>query len=39
MAKVKSNTSSVYKTKPKKSNKGVHSKNNKPEKTYRGQGR
>jgi hypothetical protein len=28
-----------YKKKPKKNNKGIHSKNNKPEKKYRGQGR
>ena len=39
MAKVKSNTGITYKSKPKKKNKGIHSKNNKPKKTYKGQGR
>lgn len=41
MAKTKTkalNTSS-YNQKPKKHNKGVHSKNNPPVKKYRGQGR
>lgn len=32
-------SSAMYKVKPKKNNKGIHSKNNKPEKKYRGQGR
>jgi hypothetical protein len=42
MAKKTSNKVSavnLFKQKPKKNNKGVHSKNNKPEKKYRGQGR
>ena len=40
MAKTKTiSASSLYKDKPKKSNKGIHSKNNKPEKAYKGQGR
>jgi hypothetical protein len=39
MAKAKITASTLYKNKPKKNNKGVHSKNNKPEKKYRGQGR
>ena len=29
----------MFKTKPKKNNKGIHSKKNKPQKEYRGQGR
>jgi hypothetical protein len=29
----------VFRIKPKKNNKGIHSKKNKPEKAYRGQGR
>ena len=37
MAKVKQ-TASAWKPKPKKNNKGVHSKNNKPKKKSRGQG-
>jgi len=39
MAKAKTNIVSGYKVKPKKKNKGVHSKNNKPDKPYKGQGR
>ena len=39
MAKIKSGTISTFRKKPKKNNKGIHSKNNKPDKKYRGQGR
>jgi hypothetical protein len=39
MAKVKTNATNVLKLKTKKNNKGVHSKNNPPEKKYRGQGK
>jgi hypothetical protein len=38
-AKSKGDVSKLFKVKPKKNNKGVHSKNNKPDKAYRGQGR
>lgn len=38
MAKIKENAAR-FKAKVKKSNKGVHSKNNPPEKKYRGQGK
>lgn len=39
MAKAKSTSSASWTPKPKRKNKGVHSKNNKPAKRYRGQGR
>lgn len=39
MAKAKVSNVTNFKRKPKKNNKGIHSKNNKPEKAYRGQGR
>jgi len=40
MAKAKTKAATAtWKPKPKKNNKGVHSKNNKPAKKYRGQGR
>jgi len=39
MAKAKGRSEVLFKPKPKKSYKGVHSKNNKPAKKYRGQGR
>jgi hypothetical protein len=40
MAKAKSSTSvGKWQPKAKRKNKGVHSKNNKPAKRYRGQGR
>jgi hypothetical protein len=39
MVKIKTNATSPLKVKAKKSNKGVHSKNNPPEKKYRGQGK
>jgi len=39
MAKVKITASTLYRSKPKKKRPGVHSKNNKPDKQYRGQGR
>ena len=38
MAKSKENVTSI-KLKAKKNNKGIHSKNNPPEKKYRGQGK
>jgi len=38
MAKVKQ-AATAFKAKPKKGRKGVHSKNNPPQKKYRGQGR
>lgn len=38
MAKVKAQSTTI-KVKTKKNNKGVHSKNNPPEKKYRGQGK
>jgi hypothetical protein len=37
--KSKSEVLKMFKVKPKKNNKGVHSKNNKPDKKYKGQGR
>ena len=39
MAKAKTSTAKAWQPKPKRKNKGVHSKNNKPAKRYRGQGR
>ena len=39
MAKAKSTSAASWQPKPKRKNKGVHSKNNKPAKRYRGQGR
>jgi hypothetical protein len=39
MAKAKITASTLYRSKPKKKRPGVHSKNNKPEKAYKGQGR
>ena len=39
MAKAKSTASASWQPKPKRKNKGVHSKNNKQVKKYRGQGR
>lgn len=40
MAKAKSTALAIkWAPKPKRKNKGVHSKNNKPDKRYRGQGR
>ena len=39
MAKASKPTASSWQPKPKRKNKGVHSKNNKPAKRYRGQGR
>ena len=38
-AKVKSAATATWRPKTKRKNKGVHSKNNKPAKRYRGQGR
>jgi hypothetical protein len=39
MAKAKATGTNVLKIKTKKNGKGVHSKNNPPEKKYRGQGK
>lgn len=39
MAKSTKINASTYRAKPKKSRPGVHSKNNKPDKRYRGQGK
>ena len=39
MAKAKTTTAANWQTKPKRKNKGVHSKNNPPKKKYKGQGR
>jgi hypothetical protein len=39
MAKTKITASSLYKAKSKSKRPGVHSKNNPPDKKYRGQGR
>jgi hypothetical protein len=39
MAKAKVTASTFYRLKSKKKRPGVHSKNNKPDKQYRGQGR
>jgi len=39
MAKAKVTAAAKWQPKPKRKNKGVHSKNNRPEKKYRGQGR
>lgn len=39
MAKAKVTASTLYKSKSKKRRPGVHSKNNKPAKLYRGQGK
>ena len=39
MAKAKASNTAAFRVKPKRKNKGVHSKNNRPAKKYRGQGR
>jgi len=39
MAKAKTSAAATWKPKPKRKRPGVHAKNNKPAKRYRGQGR